>query len=130
MCSRLDAVLDQRVADRCVTSSIGPHRNHSSTLVRGERGRQPALELVAVDAPAELGDVVRVAREHVEDLEPVGVARLELVELGAEHRRLLGAVAVDQREPALGLDLERRLQHREDRRDAAAGDDRDVVLVG
>ena len=84
----LDAVLDQRVADQRHQLD----RPAQEPLVDRRRGAsvaaQPALELLAVDATAELGDVSRVAGEHVEDLEPVGVARLELVELVAEHRRL------------------------------------------
>ncbi len=117
------------VSRASVTSSAGPHRNHSSTSAGASAPAQPALELVAVDPSTQVRGVARVTAQDVDDLQAVGVARLELVELVAEHRRWPGAVAVDQREAALGLDLERRLEHRQDRRDAAADGDRDVVLA-
>ena len=117
------------VSRTSAVSSIGPHRNHSSTVSGARSLASHRSSLSRSIRPHSVGGVERVAGEDVQDLEPVGVAGLELVELGAEHRRLARAVAVDQREPAVGLELERGLQHREDRGDAAADDDRDVVLA-
>ena len=61
-------------------------------------------------------------------VEPVGVAVLEVLELLEEHDRPGGPVAVDQRDGALRLDLQRGRHDRQHRRDAAAGRDGAVVL--
>jgi hypothetical protein len=63
----------------------------------------------------------------VQQGEPVGEAVLEVGELLEEHHRADRAVAVDQRHPAVRLDLEHRPDDREHRGDAAAGSDCAVV---
>ena len=58
------------------------------------------------------------------------VAVLQVLELLHEHGRAQLAVAVDQREARLRLGGEHRLHDREDRRDAAAAGDAEVVARG
>ena len=74
--------------------------------------------------------VPRIAGAHVDDPQPVGVSRLEVVQLVAEHRAVSVPVAVDQGEATFGLDGKCRLQDREHWGDAAAGGNRHVVLPG
>src|SRR5688500_8004697 len=102
---RLDSMLDQHLADRAHQIDR-PAQEPFVDGLGSESAAEPALEPPSVDAPTQLGNVVGVTRENVEDLEPIRVARLELVELVAKHGRLPGAVAVDEREPALCFDLQ------------------------
>jgi hypothetical protein len=57
----------------------------------------------------------------VQHLQPVGEAVLEVGELVEEHHVAAGAVAVQEHDRAVRLDVEHRPGDRQDRRDAAAG---------
>ena len=123
----LDASLDQFVPQ------IGHHLDRATQeplvhRVSVQLQAEPQRELPAVNATAEMCRVSRVPGAHVDDPEPVGVTRLEVVQLVAEHGAVGVPVAVDQGEAALGLDGKRRLQDREDRGDAAAGGNCHIVL--
>ena len=94
---------------------------------RDQRVEDPA-QPVAVEPPGQQLDVLRLTRQHVHDLEPLGEAVLEVVHLVEEHHRPAGPVGVDERHERAGLALEDRRDDREHRRDARAGRDRDVRL--
>ena len=93
------------------------------------------------DAAQELPDLVAIHQahvqrrvgvlvgEHVVQREPRQIAILQVFDLFLEHRRLQRPVAVDQREAAVGLACQHRLHDRQDRRDAAAAGDADVMSM-
>ena len=87
-------------------------------------GLDHRTEPVSVEATGEQLDVLPLTREDVDDLEPVGEAVLEVVDLVEEHHRAAGAVGVDERDAGSGLALQQGRDDREDRRDAGAGGDR------
>jgi len=58
------------------------------------------------------------------------VAILQVLDFLLEHRGLLRAITVDQREAALGIARQYRFEYRKDRRDAAASCDTQVVASG
>ena len=85
--SRLDALGEQQLAQR---------RRPSRTARRGTTRRRSSGGSSAVEDPAQpLGvepageqlDLLRLPGEHVQQLEPVGVAVLEVLELLEEHHR-------------------------------------------
>ena len=89
--------------------------------------REERRGLCAVDAPVQQFDVLRLARQHVDQVEAREIRVLELRELVPEHDATGGAVAVEQREFALRLGGERRADNRQERRDPAASREADVV---
>ena len=124
----LDAELDQQLPatdHHLVRAAEEPRVDVGD---RDERGQDP-LEPVAVEPTAEQLDVGGLAGQHVDQVESAGVAVLEVLELLQEHDRLRRAVAVQQREPALGLVPQRGGEERDHGRDPAAGGDRHVVLA-
>jgi hypothetical protein len=69
----VDAVGDQRVARR---SGHGD-RTAQKPFVNGfgpQAGGQPPLEFRVVDLAAQLRGVQRIAGQHMQDLQPIGVA--------------------------------------------------------
>ena len=74
---------------------------------------EPVLEqllaLLLGHAAVEELDVLLLAAEDVDEVEAVEMLVLEILELLAEHDRARGAVAVEQREAAVRLGGERRL---------------------
>jgi len=91
----------------------------------------PALEqcvrLRAIDPPVQKLDVLRLARQHVHEVEPAEIAILQRGELVAEHHRRRCAIAEHQREARVRLGPKRRSDDRHQRRDAAAGRDAEIV---
>jgi hypothetical protein len=87
-------------------------------------------DLLPADPAAVERQVGRLLREHVVQRQPRQVAVLQVLELLEEHRRAELAVAVDQGEARAGLGGEHGLHDREDRRDAAAAGDAEVVALG
>ena len=114
---RLGLVVDAvRAADEGVVDVAGVD----------ERGEELA-DLVAAEAAVVERQVGRLLREHHVQRQARQVAVLEVLDLLGEHRRALLAVAVDQREARLRLGAEDGLHDRQDRRDAAAAGDAEVV---
>ena len=107
----------------------GPAEEHGVDV--GER--RPVVEQRArpraVDAAVQQLDVLRLARQHVHEVEALQVHVLQRRELLAEHHARRRAVAVEQRELRVRLARERRLDDRQDRRDPAACRERDVVAL-
>jgi hypothetical protein len=91
--SAVDAAREQPVAQ------VFEHRLRAAEEplvdVLGRQGIvEEELELRSVDAPVEEVDLVRLAREHVVQNQPLQVAVLEVGELVQEHDRAGRAVAV------------------------------------
>ncbi len=114
---RLGLVVDAvRAADEGVVDAAGV-----------DQRRQELADLVAAEPAAVERQVGRLLREHHVQRQAREVAVLQVLELFHEHGRALLAVAVDQREARLRLGGEHRLHDRQDRRDAAAAGDAEVV---
>ncbi|MGY4508335.1 hypothetical protein ACVIN2_001789 [Bradyrhizobium sp. USDA 3650] len=75
-------------------------------------------------------NVLLLARDYVEDREPIDEAILELFERLEEHDVVGGAIAVEQEELAVRLARKRALDDRQDRRDAGAGGKADMDTPG
>ena len=84
-------------------------------------------EPVGVDPAGQQLGVLRLAGEHVHDVQPGRVAVLEVGQLLGEHHRSRVPVAVHQGERAVRLGGQRGGDQRQHRRDAGAGRDRGVV---
>ena len=69
-----------------------------STSDSGAQWSSSALARAAVDAPVQELDVLRLARQHVDQVEALQVHVLQRRELLAEHHGRRRAVAVEQRE--------------------------------
>lgn len=93
----------------------------------------PAIEqgvaLGMVDPPVVQVDVLLLPAEDVHQVEAFHVAVLQVLQLIPEQSAGGGAVAVEQGEPAFGLGFQGGLEDRQNRRDAAAGGDRQVVAL-
>ena len=83
--------------------------------------------LFAIDPPVQQRNILRLAGKHVNQVEAREVGVLQLGELVAEHHGPRRAVAVEQREFAFGLRGKRGADDRQQRRDAAAGGEADVL---
>jgi hypothetical protein len=81
-----------------------------------------------IDAPVQELDVLRLARQHVHEVEARQIRVLQCRELLAEHHGARRAVAVEQRERGRGLDRKRGLDDRQERGDAAARRESDVMV--
>ena len=123
------AARDQRAADR-IHHAFGSADERVVDVVDGHPLREQRVGLRAIDAAVQELDVLRLARQHVDEIEPAEIAVFERGELVAEHHRRRRAVAVDQREPRARLRDERRRDDRQQRRDAAAGGDAQIVARG
>ena len=91
--------------------------------------RQEITQLVAVHQAHVQRGIRRFVAEDMVQHQPGEVPVLQVFELFLEHRRLQAAVAVDQREARMRLARQHCLHDRQDRRDAAAAGDADVVAV-
>ncbi len=116
----------QRVRDG-LHHAVGTADEHRVDAVEIHPVREQRVRLRAVDPAVEELDVLRLARQHVDQVEPGEEAVLERGELLLEHHGAGSAVAVEQRELARRLGHERGLDEREQRRDPAAGGEADVV---
>ncbi|CAK0137292.1 Uncharacterised protein [Burkholderia pseudomallei] len=97
------------------------------------RGRHERIEkrraFRLIEHAVEQLDVLHVVGQHVVEGEPLHEAVLQVLEFLGEHDRIDAAIAVDQRERAARLELERRLDDREHGRDPRAARERDVLLA-
>ncbi len=108
--------------------SYGPQRNQSSTDSTGtsvsvilvSRAASSRPDSSSASCDSRLSTCSRWNRPRI--------AVLEVLELLEEHHGPAGAVGVDQRDPAVGLALQRGRDDREDRGDAGPRRDRAVVL--
>jgi hypothetical protein len=121
-----DAGGEQRRLGLVVDAVRAAHEGVVDVVGVDERAEELA-DLGAAEAPVVERQVGRLLREHHVQRQARQVAVLEVLELLGEHRRALPAVAVDQREARLRLGREHRLHDRQDRRDAAAAGDAEVV---
>ena len=98
---RVDAGVEQRLP------ALGDHAERAAQvplvdLVDGQqRGEQP-LQPVAVDPPGQQLALLLLAGQHVQHLQPLRVAVLEVGQLLEEHDVALRAVAVDEHDVAAG----------------------------
>ena len=99
-------------ATACIMPS-GPQTKTASTCVEVDPVREQRVGLRAVDAAVQELDVLRLARQHVDQVEAGEVGVLERGELLPEHHRARRAIAVEQREIGLRLGGERRLDDRQ-----------------
>ena len=76
-------------------------RGNSRRSRPAERASAQQRDLLAVDAPVEDVDVLRLARQDVKHREAVEIAILQILQRLAEHDRARGAVAVEQRHAAI-----------------------------
>ncbi len=90
-------------------------------------GREQRVSLGAIDAAVQELDVLRLARQHVDQIEAFEMQILERCELVAKHHGRRRPVAVDQREFRARFGRERRRDDRQQRCDAAAGRDTEIV---
>ena len=94
---------------------------------------QPALEQLAAfvlrDAAVEQLDVLLLAAHHVDEVQALQVLVLQLGQFVAEDHGRRCAVPVQHGETAVRLGDQRRLDDGQDRRDAAAGREREIVAA-
>ena len=115
---------------RSTTICCGPHRNHSSTSSAGSSASRIRRQPLAVEPAGEQLDVLLLAGEHVHQLEPVGVAVLEVLQPPRGTSRCGGCGWRRPASPAARGSVSRmRGDDREHRRDPRAGGDRDVALA-
>mgnify|MGYP000087497645 CR=1 FL=1 len=81
--------------------ALGPQMKTSSMLATGSRVAMIWRHLVAVNSAFQQRHFLRLAREHVDQREPTGVAVFQILQRFVEHHAGHAAVAVDQGE--LGL---------------------------
>ena len=112
-----------------VHHAFGPADERGVDVVEVDPLREQRVGLGAVDAAVQQLDVLRLARQHVDQVEAAEVGVLERRQLLLEHHRAGRAVAVDEREAARRLRGQRGLDDRQQRRDAAAGGEAQVVLA-
>ncbi len=86
-------------------------------------------ELALVESALEHRYHIGFTTQDVEEHKTPRVVVLQSVEVVEEHDRAPILVAVYKGEPALGFIRENRFDHRQDGRDAAAGNNRDVVAL-
>src|SRR5581483_11767565 len=116
---RVGAGVDERRA-QLLDHRERPAEEPLVEVAPAQHRREEEAQPRRVDAPAVQLDVGRLAREDEVEREPAGVEVLEVEQLLEEHRRGDGAVAVEEREGARWLDLERGGGDREDGRDPGA----------
>ena len=110
-----------------MTIPYGPQRNHSSASTSTRPVVDQPGEPRGVDPAAQQIRVLRLAGQHVHELQPGRKPILEVGQLLGEHHRARVPVAVHQRERARRLGRQRGRDQREDRRDAGPGRDGDVA---
>ncbi len=89
---------------------------------RQQRRKQPRQALL-VEAPLTAGPSAAPPGQHRDQLEPLGVAVLQVRDLVQEHRRRGGAVTAHQAEARFRFAVQQGRRHGQDRGDAAAADD-------
>ena len=108
-----------RVSRSSTTMACGPHRNHSSTSSGGTSVSSSRSSRGPSSRPDSSSTRPGLAGEQVQQLEPIGVAVLEVLELLGEHHAAAGAVDVQQGDPGLRLLLQHGRHDRQHRRDPA-----------
>ena len=116
----------QRVGHR-LHHAVGAADEHRVDAVEIDPVREQRVGLGAVDPAVQELDVLRLARQHVDEVEARQVRVLERGELLLEHHGAGRAIAVEERELGARLGGQRRLDDRQQRRDAAAGREAEVA---
>ena len=106
---------------------FGPQTNTASTSSSSTQCESSAAARSLVDAAMQQRNVLRLARQHVDEVESLEIAVLDRRELLLEHHGAGRAIAVEERELARRLRGERRLHDRQERRDSAPGREADVT---
>jgi hypothetical protein len=91
--------------------------------------REQLLAFLGVDPTVVQVDILLFAAEHEDQVQTLQVAVFQVFELFAKQRAGAGTVAVQQRDAAMRFGLQGGLDDRQDRRDAAARRDREVVAM-
>ena len=129
----MDVMVVGTVGEQHLAGDVG-HRERAAQeplvdVVREDQVIQDAPEPVGVETAGEDLDVEGFLVEHVDELEPVRVAVLQVLEVLQEHDVEGGAVDVDQDRAAPGFDLQGGAEDGQHRRDARAGRDGSVPLA-
>ena len=129
----LDGVLGHAVLDEHVAGFFHhverPAHERAVDIRRVDPVREQLLDLGAVDPAVEQIDIELFAAHDIDQIEAPEIAILQVGQLLAKQHAARGAVAVEQREPAVRLGHERGLDDRQQRRDATARAEGDIVLV-
>ncbi len=94
-----------------------------------EPAAEQLLAFLGVDPAVIQVDILLLAAEHEDQVQALQIAVLQVFQLFAKQCTGAGAVAVQQGDAAVGLGFQGGLDDRQDRRDAAAGGDGQVVAV-
>src|SRR5271156_4499125 len=107
----------------------GPAQKPLVDVLRDDEMVQDAAQSASVEPAGEDLDVQGFLVEHVDQLEPVQVAVLQVFEVLQEHDVQGGAVDVDEDRAASWFDLQGGAEDGQHRRDARAGRDGPVPLA-
>ncbi len=127
--------VDARLGHALPSQSAGDLRHHGFRPAQEEVveafERQQALDelraLGVVDAAVEQVVVLQFLAEHRDEVQSIHVPILEEHQIVPKHHRRSGLVAVEQGDPVARMALQRRPRDGQDRRDAAAGSDAQVM---
>ena len=117
----------QRLSDR-LHHAVGATYEGGIDFAHVHPMLQQRIGLLAVDPPVQDFDVLRLAAHDINEVETGEEAVLQVGKLLPEDHRARRAVAVEKREAAVGFREQRRLDDRQQGRDAAACREANIVL--